>query len=95
MNNQKFSFWSLLNSYKIDIPKIQRDYAQGRSDKDDLRRKFLGQIKKALTTPKTTLKLDFIYGATEESNHLVLSWKRTKRLLVISPMRLGRLQGIL
>ena len=72
MNNQKFSFWSLLNSYKIDIPKIQRDYAQGRSDKDDLRRKFLGQIKKALTTPKTTLKLDFIYGATEESNHLVL-----------------------
>ena len=72
MSNQKFSFWSLLNSYKIDIPKIQRDYAQGRAEQKELRKKFLNQIKEALDHPEKPLKLDFIYGATDENDYLIL-----------------------
>ena len=28
----KMTFWELLKKYKIEIPKIQRGYAQGRTD---------------------------------------------------------------
>ena len=30
------SFWELLNNHKIEIPIIQRDYAQGRKDKKEI-----------------------------------------------------------
>ena len=36
-NNDKVSFWKLLNEKKIIIPIIQRDYAQGREGKEFLR----------------------------------------------------------
>ena len=31
--NEKYNLKSLLNEYKVVIPLIQRDYAQGRKDK--------------------------------------------------------------
>lgn len=30
----KYTFWDLITEYRIEIPKIQRDYAQGRKDKE-------------------------------------------------------------
>ena len=30
----KYTFWELISEYCIEIPKIQRDYVQGRKDKD-------------------------------------------------------------
>ena len=33
------SFWDFLNQYNIEIPIIQRDYAQGRKGKETLREK--------------------------------------------------------
>ena len=47
---------------EIRIPKIQRDYAQGRksSDVDRVRRRFLDSLYKAVT--ETPITLDFIYG---------------------------------
>lgn len=64
MNNDKVSFWKLLNDKKIVIPIIQRDYAQGREGREFLRERFLGQLFDALkgTTP---LVLDFVYGSVE------------------------------
>ena len=43
----KYTFWELLNNYKIEIPKIQRDYAQGRTDVKVVKLvdKFLNDIK--------------------------------------------------
>ena len=58
------TFWNLLKENKIEIPIIQRDYAQGREGKEYLRQTFLESLKKALDENKV-LKLDFVYGSTE------------------------------
>lgn len=53
---------------KIEIPMIQRDYAQGRKspDVDRIRKRFLSSIYSALTENKP-LKLDFVYGDINEN----------------------------
>ena len=58
------TFWNLLTENKIEIPIIQRDYAQGREGKEYLRQTFLESLKEALDENKV-LKLDFVYGSTE------------------------------
>lgn len=58
------TFWNLLKENKIEIPIIQRDYAQGREGKEYLRQTFLESLKNALDKNKV-LKLDFVYGSTE------------------------------
>lgn len=65
-NNDKVSFWKLLNEKKIIIPIIQRDYAQGREGKEFLRERFLGQLFDALKGTKP-LVLDFVYGSVENN----------------------------
>lgn len=66
--NIRYSLWQLLSQYTIVIPKIQRDYAQGRSGKTELRRNFLRDIHDALTNPDGKgLKLDFVYGTMNDS----------------------------
>lgn len=63
-NNQdsKTTFWQFFSQYCIEIPIIQRDYAQGRAGREFLRRNFLRDIKKALDS-KQELLLDFVYGS--------------------------------
>ena len=62
-----YSLYSLLNQYEVVIPMIQRDYAQGRKDKDYIRRAFLDQIKRSIDSG-TPSSLDFIYGNVEGDN---------------------------
>lgn len=59
-----FSLWNLLTKKEIIIPRIQRDYAQGRKGKEYIRSSFLGEIVKSLCEDKK-LTLDFVYGNTE------------------------------
>ena len=51
------------NVKKIVIPKIQRDYAQGRNTEEirRVRSKFLDALYKAMTNDEK-IKLDFVYG---------------------------------
>lgn len=70
MYNSQKSFWQLLQEYNgqqkhIEIPTIQRDYAQGRDTKEALtiRKSFLENIITALESHDgQSLNLDFIYG---------------------------------
>jgi uncharacterized protein with ParB-like and HNH nuclease domain len=62
--NNTYSIKDLLEKYKIEIPVIQRDYAQGRKGKEYVRKNFLEQIKSALKN-KTETSLDFVYGNIE------------------------------
>lgn len=69
-NTQETSFWKFLTDNTIEIPIIQRDYAQGRLGKEYLRKSFLTDIKDALDNAlkddgKTEMKLDFVYGSVE------------------------------
>ena len=65
-NTKAISFWEFLNGYKIEIPIIQRDYAQGRKGKEELRKGFLEDIKSALESNNSALQLDFVYGAEKD-----------------------------
>ena len=64
---QQTTFWRFLKNRKIEIPIIQRDYAQGRIGKEKLREKFLNDLKNALDN-NNTLKLDFVYGSIENNS---------------------------
>lgn len=62
-----FTFWELLKQYKVVIPIIQRDYAQGRDTKDisAIRKELLTSIRNSLTT-QNTLNFDFVYGTLKD-----------------------------
>jgi uncharacterized protein with ParB-like and HNH nuclease domain len=60
----KTTFWSLLKNNKINIPIVQRDYAQGRENQVIVRKKFLKSLLSALKGEKKVL-LDYVYGNQE------------------------------
>ena len=69
---QETTFWKFLTDNTIEIPIIQRDYAQGRLGKEYLRKSFLVDIKNALDNAlkdgeKPEMKLDFVYGSVENN----------------------------
>lgn len=61
---QELSFYDLIKSHKIEIPIIQRDYAQGRVDKSEIRSAFLNALYECIIRKKTT-RLDFVYGSCD------------------------------
>lgn len=56
----------------IEIPPIQRDYAQGRDmpKVEDIRRRFVGALKKALINNEP-ITLDFVYGEIDNNRTLI------------------------
>ena len=71
----KHTLYSLCKTYdKVEIPIIQRDYAQGRKDKDNLRNKFVDYLISSLAN-RTPIELDFIYG---EERHDVAKDGKTR-----------------
>ena len=88
MRTQKYTFQTLFGSKfpidekevelnKIEIPIIQRDYAQGRqtTDVERVRNRFLDALFQAITNNKH-ITLDFVYGdvsKNEKSNDVVLT----------------------
>lgn len=56
------SFFDLIKEQKIEIPIIQRDYAQGRIDKKEIRQNFLNALFSSLNS-NSKIELDFIYGS--------------------------------
>ena len=65
--SKETTLWNLLQNKCIEIPIIQRDYAQGRIGKEYLRKTFLESLKSVLNNVdnKKKLKLDFVYGTSE------------------------------
>ena len=62
MQNNKYTFWKLLDENSIEIPIIQRDYAQGRIDENKIRDKFLDVLYNKIENIHETVNLDFVYG---------------------------------
>ncbi len=64
-------FSQLLEKHEhIHVPLIQRDYAQGRDDQEEVRNEFLDALHDALTQKdfnKLPLNLDFIYGSVKDT----------------------------
>ncbi|PSK89571.1 DUF262 domain-containing protein [Taibaiella chishuiensis] len=61
---KRYSFMELLKShdYSIEIPIIQRDYAQGRNSQKEVRDNFLDALKIYLRDGLPNRDLDFVYG---------------------------------
>ncbi len=57
------TFWDLVDESSIEIPEIQRDYAQGRTSErvTAIRKKFVTDILEAISQNKK-LNLDFVFG---------------------------------
>lgn len=66
MNSEMTTFWRFLGKTSIRIPIVQRDYAQGRKGKEELRKAFLKDLKHSLDS-RARLKLDFVYGEAENN----------------------------
>ena len=71
MNNDIYSFYELMQTYKVKIPIIQRDYAQGRTRNLPICKNFLKTLKENIINNKT-INLDFIYGNVEKDVFLPL-----------------------
>lgn len=66
-NTKATTFWNFLTENNVEIPIIQRDYAQGRLGKENLRKNFLADLKNALLLDSNEImKLDFVYGSIEK-----------------------------
>lgn len=66
MSNKKLSFWELIQEFdKIEVPIIQRDYAQGRKtdEVNTLRKKFVHDYLLDALIENTSIELDFVYGS--------------------------------
>lgn len=66
------TFWELITTHTIQIPIIQRDYAQGRSDKQAtlVREKFVRDLANHLETQRPIM-LDFIYGSVTRTKEFL------------------------
>ena len=71
--NHKYTFWQLLSKYYVEIPIIQRDYAQGRNTDNAIaiRKELLDCIYKALIEDES-INFDFVYGTVEGDKLLPL-----------------------
>lgn len=81
---------------KIEIPIIQRDYAQGRNTPEinRIRKRFLSSLYNALTEGKR-LKLDFVYGDIKEDKVLIpLDGQQRLTTLFLLHWYIGRHEAI-
>jgi uncharacterized protein with ParB-like and HNH nuclease domain len=83
MTNKK-TFWELLEN-KIEIPIIQRDYAQGRDDDKTkrIREAFLDTLIKSIRNRNNTINLDFVYGTYIEKENKVIPLDGQQRLTTL------------
>lgn len=71
--NSANTFWKLISRYKIIIPQLQRDYAQGRVDNaaiEQIRTSLVDELYNHLTTDESVLELNFIYGRTADGEFI-------------------------
>ncbi|MDR0762851.1 MAG: DUF262 domain-containing protein [Campylobacteraceae bacterium] len=61
MDTQEFSFWDLICKYQIEIPAIQRDYAQGRIEEVKIAKLFIDDLHESLIENKK-IDMHFVYG---------------------------------
>ena len=64
-NLKKYSFNDLLKQGKLRIPKIQRDYAQGRQSQkvNEIRKVFVHTLLLVVKGKRSATELDFVYGS--------------------------------
>ncbi len=71
MITKEYSFWDLITKYNIEIPAIQRDYAQGRKSESRIAKALISDLHDVLTSDTTKkINLHFVYGKID-NDHLI------------------------
>lgn len=73
-NSATFStLFGLLEKYIVEVPKVQRDYAQGRVDETTnlVRKNLLLDIKAAILREEPPLDLNFVYGKVNKEGNFI------------------------
>jgi hypothetical protein len=93
--SKEITFWDLLKSNEIIIPKIQRDFAQGRDDKKIviIRKSILDKFKTVLTSENEKLSLDFVYGSNENNQIIPLDGQQRLTTLFLLHLYLAKISG--
>lgn len=65
--NTKYTFWKLITEYSIEIPIMQRDYAQGRISErtNSIRKELLDSLLFSIDDD-TNIDFDFVYGTVKD-----------------------------
>ncbi|MDD7177215.1 MAG: DUF262 domain-containing protein [Lachnospiraceae bacterium] len=71
MEKDIYTFYELVEQYKVKIPILQRDYAQGREENISICENFLKALRESILQNKT-INLDFIYGNVDDGTFLPL-----------------------
>lgn len=63
----------LLDRYQVEVPQVQRDYAQGRRDSNAhfVRKNLLRDIRAAILRKTPPLDLNFVYGKVEDGSRFI------------------------
>ena len=85
----KYTFWKLLSEYQVEIPIIQRDYAQGRNSAKTIRDELLNSIYDALVNGKS-IDFDFVYGSVNDKKFLPLDGQQRLTSLYLSLNSIAR-----
>lgn len=79
---------------EILIPKIQRDYAQGRPGRELMRRRFLKRLFNAIDSDNAkNIKLDFVYGQAKDGVFLPIDGQQRLTTLFLLYLYLGKRAG--
>ena len=65
--NTRYTFWMLINKFSIEIPIMQRDYAQGRIDikTNSIREELLDSLRLSIVD-NLNIDFDFVYGTVKD-----------------------------
>ena len=92
-NIKKRNLISFLKDFKVVVPILQRDYAQGRKTQEGLANLFLDSIFDVLNGSKNGLHIDFIYGYEEKQKFLLIDGQQRITTLWLLHFYLNRLIG--
>lgn len=73
----------VLSNYTVEIPIIQRDYAQGREHETTKRERFLKALHAAVSEVGNGINLDFIYGSLENKSKKLIPLDGQQRLTTL------------
>jgi len=82
METTKYTFWNLINELSIEIPIIQRDFAQGRQSEkvNEIRKGFVNSLFNAIDKNQS-IDFDFVYGS--EQNETLIPLDGQQRLTTL------------
>lgn len=93
--SNKYTFWQLIQENIIEIPIIQRDYAQGRTNQkaEKIRDNFLDTLHKKIRDEDDKINLDFVYGKLEDNKLIPLDGQQRLTTLFLLHWYLALIDG--